>query len=143
MRLLISILLFLSLTTVSIAQYQNINQLHPLSGKSSLGIEGGISYIKSDFRESEIDLLGRLSFEYFFQSTNPGVFGFEGFIGGGFLSARNGEFSPIPAADYVRTNILYAGVATTYNIALSKKFMPYLSAGLSYLYFEPEVKDNE
>ncbi len=143
MRLLISVLLFLSLTTVSIAQFQNIKQMHPLSGKSSLGIEGGITYTRSDFRENDIDLLGRLSFEYFFPGTNPGVFGLEGFVGGGFLTAEGGTTSSFPDADYVRTDILYAGAAATYNIALSKKIIPYLSAGLSYLYFEPEVKDSE
>lgn len=141
MRLFTIFFIVFILSVTSFAQLQNEKILHPLSGKSSIGIEGGITYTRSDFSENDIDLLGRLSFDYFFPSTNPGVFSLGGFAGGGFLSAKGRSI--IPEAEYLQTDILFAGVMLAYNVALSKSFIPYLGAGISYLYFEPELKNSE
>ena len=76
-----TILFFVTLFFFSqnIFSQQTGNTLYnPLSGRFSLNIEGGATYPQTDFPDNQIDYIGQISLDYFFQTSNSGIFGLRG-----------------------------------------------------------------
>ena len=110
-----------------------------LSNVFALTGEGGITLGFTDYQDSKIDYIGKLSLDYFFTSSSKGILGFrifggKGFVGGEDVRRAIGEFS---------TKVDILGGAFTYAISVNDEVYPYLSLGLSNLWFYPRDKNNK
>ena len=133
---ILSLILTTLITISSIAQVTKYSQLHPLSGKWAITVEGGVTLAKTDFKESLFDYYTRLMGEYFFQTTNPGIFGLRLFGSFGNLKGSGGASSSYPPQEF-KTSIIQIGGGLNYAFAISDAVIPYLYAGASYLSFDP------
>jgi OOP family OmpA-OmpF porin len=114
---------------------------HPLSDKFGIGIEAGATYTKSDFKDSQFDIISRIHFDYYFPTLNSASFGLRAFGGYGYLAGEDTIRYNLRYIENFRTEIIFIGGAFTFNYAVSDFFIPYLSIGISYLYFDPRDKD--
>ena len=133
---ILSFILITLITISSIAQDTRYSQLHPLSGKWAITVEGGVTLAKTDFNESLVDYYSRLMGEYFFQTKNPGIFGLRLFGSFGNLKGSGGASSSYPPQEF-KTSIIQIGGGLNYAFAISDAVIPYLYAGASYLSFDP------
>lgn len=143
MKIILLLLLFL-LPVVSSqisAQSLRYNYINPLSGKFNIGIEGGVSYTRADFQTSGLDWLTRLSTEYHLTSRSPFSISLKAFGGYGYLAGSGGATFRVPQAESFSTEIIYLGISPVLNYAITSNVMPYISAGLSYIHFDPELRD--
>lgn len=140
--ILVLFLLFVSVFISDIeAQNLRYNYVNPLSAKFILGIECGVSYTRSDFRNSDFDWLTRLSAEYNLTSRNPFSLGLKAYGGYGYLAGSGGATFRVPQAESFSNEIIYLGISPVLNYALSNNIIPYVSVGLSYLHINPELRD--
>ena len=138
MRPISIIILLASIFSITFAQ-KNENNSHPLSKSFAITGEGGVNIGGTDFPDTKIDYFGRGSIEYFLSTSSPSVLGFKIFAGGGFiagkgLSSSDTRYSGISE---FQTKIVYGGAGLVYSYSFGKVLQPYLSAGLSYLIFNP------
>lgn len=142
MKNLLCVLIVLTVTTISLPQTENPRFIHPLSDKFGISFEGGATYSKTDFPNTDIDYQLRTNFEYFIESSSSWSIGLRALGGYGFLAGNGLPAVNLPNVESFRTKIIYAGFGPTLNYAISKHVVPFVSLGFSYLYIEPLLKDN-
>jgi len=118
------------------SQQSGIKNYHPLSGKMGITIEGGTNLTFSDFRDEGFDYSARLLGEYFFPTTRIGTWGIRLYSGGGYLAGSGGT-NTRPELKSFRTSILFAGAGASYIVVVANTVMPYASAGIAYLFYDP------
>lgn len=123
------------------AQSLRYNYINPLSGKFSIGLEGGVTYSRTDFQESDFDWLTRINAEYNLKSRSPFSLGLKVSGGFGYLAGSGGATFRLPKAESFSTEIIFAGISPVVNYAISDRVIPYLSAGVAYLHIDPQLKD--
>lgn len=135
-----TIIVFIVLTFVFsstiFSQKSGIKNYHPLSGKIGVSLEGGTNLTYSDFREEGYDFTARLLGEYFFPTTGIGTWGIRLYSGGGYLFGSGGT-STRPGLESFKTPVLIVGGGPSYTAVIAKTVMPYASAGIAYLYYDP------
>jgi OmpA-OmpF porin, OOP family len=141
--LFLYILLAGAISTSSIAQVAGFSSLHPLSGRWAVSVEGGATYTKADFRNSLFDYYARVMGEYFFATKNIGIFGVRAFTGLGQLSGSGGVSGYVDPTtglliDEFKTPVILFGGGINYAFEVTEKVFPYVYAGASYLYFDPQ-----
>lgn len=137
-NLFIIFLFFFFLLTISFfPQTSGIKKYHPLSGRLGISLEGAPTYTLSDFSNSEWSYYGRFTGEYFFPSTQFGVWGLKGHAAYGYLEGSGGATSTRPDLEVFKTTFISLGGGGEYLLALSDVVMPYVYAGAAYLYFDP------
>jgi OOP family OmpA-OmpF porin len=122
-------------------QTTGIKKYHPLSGKIGISLEGGPTYTRSDFINDDFSYFVRLHAEYFFPTTQPGIWGIRAQGGGGYLQGSGGATSSRPLLLNFKTLTGFLGGGGEYMLAVSDVIMPYVYGGAFYLYFDP--KDND
>ena len=130
----------LILISSSFAQYRQGKIYNPLSSRVSIGITGGVTYTKSDFRNSDLDYIVNALGEYFFPTYNDAIFSIS--VAGSYGYA-SGSGSPgykvyYPLIDKFRTQLfmLSGGVNLTYTNW--SKVYPYISARAGWINYQPQ-----
>jgi hypothetical protein len=118
-------------------QEKTFNTFHPFSNAVVFSAEFGGTYPFTDYSNPELDFFGRGLVEYFFPSKSIHAIGIRFLSGGGFISG-DGEIDN-KETNY-RTSIFFLGGGLTYAIKLGNG-VPYISAAISYLRFDPRDKD--
>ena len=139
--ILLFILLCSGIIENTFSQKSNLNKYHPLSGTVGLSLDGGFTYTRSDFRNADFDITGRLMLDYNFPTTQIGTWGLRAIGGAGYLSGSDGASSQYPELENFRTDILSLGGGVSYTLAVSNYFLPFASGMLSYLYYNPKDDD--
>lgn len=116
---------------------------HPFSGTIGITGELGGTLALSDFNNNKIDFLGKANVEYFFPTTNMGIFGLRIFGGGGYIAGKGGATSNYPLITEFRTDLLFVGAGLSYNLQADESIYPYVFAGISYLYFNPKDQNGD
>jgi OOP family OmpA-OmpF porin len=138
---LLGILFTAAILTSVYGQGSNNKKYHPLSGKIGLTLEGGATYTRSDFKYTEFSYFGRFLTEYFFPSTQPGVWGLRAHIIAGFLESSGGATSSRPDLTRFKTTFVSLGGGGEYLLSVSKSVIPYIYGGAAYLYFDPRDRE--
>lgn len=138
--LLVFSILLLTLS-VSLTAQESVSKIHPLSGKVGWSVEGGGTYTLADFQTDEFNFFGRTMLEYYFPSTQPGIWGLRAMVTGGFLSGSGASSSERTDLSSFKTTFIQAGAGGEYLFMASSSVHPYIFAGASYMYFDP--KDND
>jgi hypothetical protein len=133
---LILIIICLSLPKIY-TQEKTVNTVHPFSGAVVFSAEVGGTYPFTDYSTPELDFFGRGLVEYYFPSKSIHAIGIRFLSGGGFIS---GEGEIANREINYRTSIFFLGGGLTYAIKLGNG-VPYISATISYLRFDPRDKD--
>lgn len=139
--LLVLIFLFISSTY---AQRKNQQKDHAFSGTAVVSVEGGATigftdYKTRNFFTSEPDFAARGMVEYFFPTSTASVFGIRGFGGGGYIKGK--DYAKDPAR--FRTQLIYFGGGLVYSLSFADYFFPYISAGASYLNYNPKGQNGD
>lgn len=134
---LVSCLFFFLCTISSLPQTSGIKTYHPLSGCVGFSLEAGPTFTLSDFSNSDLSFFGRFTGEYYFPSTQIGVWGLKGHAAAGFLEGSGGATYTRPDVEAFKTTFISLGGGGEYLLALSDVVMPYVYAGAAYLYFDP------
>jgi outer membrane protein OmpA-like peptidoglycan-associated protein len=125
------------------AQTLEENYYNPLSSKTGIGIEGGLTYTKSDFSESGLSYIGRVTADYYFTTRSEGIFGLSGIASYGYLTgkgtyANNSQYPTIPEFE---TQIFLLSGGLSYTLTSFRVIYPYAAARLGYMYFQPMDTD--
>jgi OOP family OmpA-OmpF porin len=135
-RQVICVFLFIY-TISSLSQTSGIKTYHPLSGRVGFSFEAGPTLSLSDFSNSDLSFFGRFTGEYFFPSTQIGVWGLKGHAALGFLEGSGGATVTRPDVEAFKTTFFSLGGGGEYLLKLSNTVMPYVYGGVAYLYFDP------
>ncbi len=120
-------------------QQKSANTYHPFSGAVVFSAGLGGSYPYTEFAIPELDLFGRGLVEYYFSSKSIHAVGIRFLSGGGFISGE-GELDN-RRYDY-RTSIFFMGGGIAYALRIGNG-VPYASATVSYLRFDPRNKEGD
>ena len=119
------------------AQEKAVNTYHPFSGAVVFSAELGGTFPFTDYSNPELDFFGRGLVEYYFPSKSIHAIGIRFLGGNGYIS---GEGEKDNRETNYRTTILFLGGGLTYAIKLGNG-VPYISAAISYLRFDPRDED--
>jgi flagellar motor protein MotB len=133
-KYLLILILFLSQTIIA----QQIFKPHPFSKTLAIGFEAGTTYSITDYSPG-IDYTGRFSIELYFKSESRSSFGLRSILGAGWLK---GSDHKLLVSNY-RTRFTSVGLGVIYLLSASDIFYPYLSVGLSHIWFEPKGSDGK
>ena len=133
-------LIFLIFTICVFPQHVSYKSFHPFSGRIAFNLEGGGTYTRTDFSDDQISYNGQISVDYFFPSTNLGVWGLRGYGYYGELkgSGSYNNMSTFPTIPGYYTEIAALGGGVSYTLHVSDFFYPYAFAGADYLYYNPK-----
>jgi OOP family OmpA-OmpF porin len=139
---IIFIVILVSASAVS-GQVQQGKNINPLSTKIGFGLEGGATFTKSDFSESDFDFYGRFITDFYFPTTNDVIFGLTGMASFGYLagSGTYANISSFPTIPEFRTRIFLLAGGLSFTVTSIKFMYPYALARLGYMNFTPQDKD--
>ena len=132
---LIAVIMMLINSPIISQTNRNIKH-HAFSGTLMLGAEAGVSLAKTDYNRVRPDIMGRGVLEYFFPTTNQGIFGIKGFVLAGYIGGEDNSRT----SDVFRTNMTGIGGDLTYTFSIEEAVFPYVGVGATYLWFNP--RDN-
>lgn len=135
--------MLLILISSSFAQYIPLRLNNSLSSKTGIGIEGGVTYTKSDFRNSDLDYFIRATGDYYFSTDNDAVFGIS--VNGAFGYARsNGRPAyriAYPPLNEFRTQLFMASGGLSLTLTSFGFFYPYAAARAGWINYQPRDVD--
>ena len=127
--------------SLAVAQDNNMNDIHPLSGKIGLSLEGGMTYTFADFHTEKMNVFGRTMFEYFFPTVQPGIWGIRAFGSYGYLTGSGPSGADRTDVDNFKTTSIQAGAGVEYLLKVSDAVFPYVFVGGAFQSFDPKDKD--
>lgn len=142
--LIISILI-LPLSSPSPQVKQTVS--HAFHNTFVIGIDGGVTLPQTDYQTNKMGYSFRATGEYFFKTNSIHLFGLKLKLGydlltgednRGTISSQDG-MRTIPAT--FKTGIFNGGIAATYSVSIGDVVFPYVSGGISNLWFDPKDGD--
>ena len=121
---------------------------HAFHNAFIFGVDGGVTFPQTDYQTNKMGLSFRGTGEYFFKTNSIHLVGLKLKVGSeqikgedtrGTISTQDGTRAIPPA---FTTSIFSAGLAATYSISIGDVFFPYLSGGISNLWFDPKDDQN-
>jgi outer membrane protein OmpA-like peptidoglycan-associated protein/opacity protein-like surface antigen len=121
---------------------------HAFHNAFVFGLEGGLTVPQTDYQSAKIGFSLRGAGEYFFKTNSIHLIGLKLKVGAeqvkgedsrGSISSQDGRRDIPPS---FTTNIFSAGLAATYAISIKDKFFPYVSGGISNIWFDPMDDQN-
>jgi len=145
MYFILLVLILSIITEPTSAQVVNLKKNHAFSEKLVFTIDGGFTIGKTDYKNSMLG--GRITggVEYYLPTSSPSIWGIRSFIGGQkiygeeknkIVFVQNSGFILFP--DVVRTDMYTAGIALIYSYSFNDRIFPYVSVGISNLWFSPK-----
>ena len=117
---------------------------NPLEGSVVFGLDGGITYPQTDYQITKVSFSTRGFAEYYFNTHSIHLPGFKLKLGYDQLTGKDTR-GTIPSQDGSReipptfsTNIFSVGLAATYCVSINDAVFPYISGGISNLWFDPK-----
>ena len=142
LKLVLSIIV-LFISNIYPQHSQPIN--HGFHNAFVFGIDGGITLPQTDYQTNSMGLSIRGTGEYFFKTNSIHLVGLKLKVGSEQIKGEDTR-GTISTKDYpsvnlpptFTTDIYSVGVAATYGISINDVIIPYLSAGISNMWYFPE-----
>lgn len=111
---------------------------HPLSNAFGITLEAGGTIPQTDFKIDELEIMGRISIEYYFTSRSFHAFGIKLIGGGGLIKGEtlSNEIVYPPVPDNFKTTFFLFGGGFVYTLRFGNG-LPYLSGSATYTSFNP------
>ena len=143
----VGIVLLFSLSIYS--QSFIINNVHPYSSSLFGSAGGGVTIGMTDYKNIKPGIDGFLSASYFFSTSDQNILGLN--FKGGILNIKGKDENKILYApdgtilrpDIFNTDAVNLSASVLYSYAVSKNFIPYAGAGLSYYFFSPKDENGQ
>jgi hypothetical protein len=134
MARLYPLLVFISITVNF--TFSQPNGISPLQGKLLLSVNGAVTIPMTDFSGTILSPLGIGAVEYFFDMKSASSLGIRFYGGSGMIEGADDNRIP----EKYTNGIFFFGGGLTYSYAVNSRILPYLSAGIVNLWYNP--KDN-
>jgi OOP family OmpA-OmpF porin len=117
---------------------------NPFNNTFVFGLDGGVTIPQTDYKQSKTGFSFRGVGEYYFNTNSIHLIGLKlklssdqikGEDDRGTISSQDGQRNIPPT---FTTNIFSVGLAATYGLSIGNFFFPYISAGVSNLWFDPQ-----
>ncbi len=139
-----SFLLFILFVNQSIYTQQiETKRFNPLSSRTALGFSGGLTYAKTDFKNSKADYIINLSGDYYFPTYGSAIFGIniEGSYGYAASTGRPNYRVYYPPLDEFRTQLMMISGGLSLTYANWKSVYPYAVARVGWINYQPQDVD--
>jgi len=122
---------------------------NPFNNTFVFGLDGGVTIPQTDYKQSKTSFSFRGVGEYFFNTNSIHLVGLKLKLGSdqikgednrGTISTQDGPREIPPA---FTTSIFSVGIAASYGLSIGNFFFPYISAGVSNLWFDPKDDQNK
>ncbi|MGE5436983.1 MAG: OmpA family protein [Syntrophothermus sp.] len=133
-RFVLICLLVLMIVPYSYSQRSKYIKHHAFSGTLMAGVDGGVTFGFTDYKDTRVDLLGRVVLEYFFPTTSNGIFSLRAFGSTGYVGGQ--DEGRVPTIFRSEITDIGGGAAVTFSI--QEAVFPYVFAGASYKWFKPK-----
>lgn len=140
------IIAMIILISSSFAQNRQGKLYNPLSSKTAIGLGGGVTYTKSDFRDSKLDYIINAFGDYYFPTHNNVIFGISllGSFGYAASSGRPGYKIYYPPLDEFRTQMIMLSGGISYTYTFYNSIYPYAALRAGWINYQPQdVNGNE
>ncbi|MCW8823657.1 MAG: OmpA family protein [Ignavibacteriaceae bacterium] len=117
---------------------------NPFNNAFVFGLDGGVTLPQTDYKQSKTGYSFRGVGEYYFNTNSIHLVGLKLKLGSdqikgeddrGIISSQDGQRDIPPT---FTTSIFSVGLAATYSLSIGDFFFPYISAGVSNLWFDPK-----
>ncbi len=139
--------IILLITLLNLNQVKSQTKIHAFSGTLVTSLDLGITIGKTDYAESKPG--GRITagIEYYLPTSSNHIFGIRGFGGGQQLYSKDqnkiitlsGKGTNLP--DMINTEMYLSGLGLIYSYSIKDKYFPYISVGLSNIWFSPKLEN--
>ena len=141
--------IYLFVFCLTLTGYSQVSELkiHSFSGTVVFSLDGGLTLSKTDYPDQDIG--GRLTggVEYYLPVSGNHIFGIRGFAGGQQVNSKGTKTISGPATGSVtlphiiNSEMYVAGISLIYSFSINDEFFPYLSPGISNIWFSPKTED--
>jgi outer membrane protein OmpA-like peptidoglycan-associated protein/opacity protein-like surface antigen len=115
-----------------------------------LSLDGGITLGKTDYTGTKPGGRFTLGIEYYLPASSNHIFGIRGYGGGQELYSTDEnkiitlpDIGQITLPDLINAEMFLAGIGLIYSYSIRGKFFPYLSVGLSNIWFSPKIENGD
>ncbi len=115
---------------------------NPLSEKFSISIHGGVTYAKTDFQRSLTDYTLKGAGEYYFNIGKNFLIGANVEASQAYIAGDRTASYQLLRAESFRTRMTMLGGGISLNYVFYDFIVPYVGANVSYINFEPVIKDD-
>ena len=145
-----SIIIIFLLTLPGLCQIKNPYKLHAFSGTIVISFDGGLTLSKSDYKYTKLG--GRLTagVEYYLPTTSVHILGFRGFGGGQQIYSKEAgktvevpDYGTVLLPDLINAEMYIAGLSIIYSVSIKDKFFPFVSGGISNIWFSPKIENGQ
>jgi len=128
---------------------ESVGTNNPFNNAFVFGLDGGVTIPQTDYKQSKIGFSVRGVGEYYFNTNSIHLVGLKLKLGSdqikgeddrGIISSQDGPRDIPPT---FTTSIFSVGLAATYSLSIGDFFFPYISAGVSNLWFDPKDDQNK
>lgn len=141
------IIFFILIFTSTInSQSNSVDKFHPFTETLVFSFDAGLTFGYTDYKSSNPGpkVLGRL--EYYLPFYSNHILGIGGFAGGQVINSNDqnktvsipGEGSTV-LPDNIKAEMYIAGASLIYSYLIEDKYIPYIAAGVSSIFFSPKV----
>ena len=145
-----SAIIILLITSQGLCQTNNTRKLHAFSGTMVVSLEGGFTLSKSDYKYTKLGGRLTMGIEYYLPTSSIHILGFRAFGGGQQVYSKEaGKIVDVPdmgsilLPDLIKTDMYIAGVGVIYSISIKDRVFPYISGGLSNIWFSPKLENGD
>ncbi len=145
-----SFIIILLVASQGLCQINNTRKLHAFSGTMVVSLDGGFTLSKSDYKYTKLG--GRLTMgvEYYLPTSSIHILGFRAFGGGQQVYSKEaGKIVDVPdmgsilLPDLIKTEMYIAGIGVIYSVSIKDRLFPYISGGLSNIWFSPKTENGD
>ncbi len=142
----ISLLLLFTLSD-TFSQYKS-EVHHAFHNTFVISIEGGLTLPQTDYQTNKTGYATRIAGEYYFKTNSIHLFGLKLKVGYDQLQGEDSRGN-VSTQDGMRnippkftTGIFTGGLSATYSLSIGEVFFPYVSGGITNLWFDPKDDQN-
>jgi hypothetical protein len=135
-------LLFIIIAYTQISFGQTANKpSNSFANRFLISLDGGATLAYTDFKKNVPDYLLRGNFEYLFNLGGNALLGLRAQASSGYLAGEEFDITVFSRVDNFKTRITLLGGAVSFNYVIEDFFVPYISVGMNWINFKPELRD--
>ena len=148
MKSYLSVIIILLTATQGFCQINNTRRLHAFSGTMVVSLESGFTLGKTDYKNTKPGGRLTMGIEYYLPTSSIHILGFRAFGGGQQIYSKEEDkivavpnIGSILLPDLIKTDMYIMGIGVIYSLSIKDRLFPYISGGLSNIWFSPKTEN--